>query len=139
MKAILYTLYNREKSPPERRLLSNGSDTRKAKLPQELADLYLHHLALTLGNVVALAEALQLHFGLGRRGCSDATDKVSVHIEQHNATGAVKRIAIAMELDGQSFRHMQCGEIAVFRETHIAESLFRPATFRNQCIAIHDT
>ena len=112
---------------------------RKARPPRELADLYLHHLALTLGNVVALAETLQLHFGLGRRGCTNATDKVSVHIEQHNLACAVKRIAIATEFDGQRFRHVQCGEIAVFRKTHIAKRFFRPSTFRNQCIAIHDT
>ena len=105
----------------------------------DLANLDLQNAILAFSDVVALAKAVQLHLGLPSGHVIRGAHEVSVHVKQHNTAGAVKCVAVAVELDGQSFRHVQCGEIAVFRETHIAERFFRPATFRNQCIAIHDT
>ena len=62
-----------------------------------LANLDLQDAILAFSDVVALAEATQLHFGLGRRSLSDTADEVSVHVEQHNTAGAVQRIACAVE------------------------------------------
>jgi hypothetical protein len=57
----------------------------------------LQHLALAFGNVIALAEATQLHLGLSGGDAIRGAHEVSVHVKQHNTAGAVKRVARAVE------------------------------------------
>lgn len=63
-----------------------------------LANLDLQNTILAFGDVVALAEAMQLHFDLPSGHVIRGADKISVHIEQHNIAGCIKRIAGTMEI-----------------------------------------
>ena len=102
-----------------------------------LTDLHLQHLAFAFGDVVAATEAVQLHLGLSSKHVIRSTDKVSIHIEQHNLAGAVKRVAVAVEFhripnkDGR-----QCSAIAIFRKASLTKFFWGPAAFRHQSIAI---
>ena len=62
-----------------------------------LANLDLQNTILALGDVVALAETMQLHLGLPGGHIIRGADKISVHIEQHNIVGSINRIAITVE------------------------------------------
>ena len=55
----------------------------------DLANLDLQDAILAFSDVVALAEAVQLHLGLPSGHVIRGAHEVSVHIEQHNAAGAV--------------------------------------------------
>ena len=74
-----------------------GACSIKTRKYSNLANLDLQDAIFTLGDVIALAEAMQLHFGLSSRHIIRGADEVSVHIEQHNIAGCIKRIAIAVE------------------------------------------
>ena len=63
-----------------------------------LANLDLQNTIFALGDVVALAETMQLHLGLPGGHFIRGADKISVHIEQHNIAGCIKRIAGTMEI-----------------------------------------
>jgi hypothetical protein len=51
-----------------------------------LANLDLQNTILALGDVVALAETMQLHLGLSCGHAIRRADEVSVHVEEHNVS-----------------------------------------------------
>jgi hypothetical protein len=51
-----------------------------------LANLDLQNTILALGDVVALAETMQLHLGLPGGHVIRGADEVSVHVEEHNVS-----------------------------------------------------
>ena len=51
-----------------------------------LANLDLQDAILALGDVVALAETMQLHLGLPGGHVIRGADEVSVHVEEHNVS-----------------------------------------------------
>ena len=74
-----------------------GACSIKTRKYSNLANLDLQNAILAFGDVVALAETMQLHLGLPGGHVIRGADKISVHIEQHNIAGCIKRIAIAVE------------------------------------------
>ena len=61
-----------------------GACSIKTRKYSNLANLDLQNAILAFGDVVALAEAMQLHFGLSSRHIIRGADEDSVHVEQHN-------------------------------------------------------
>ena len=62
-----------------------------------LANLDLQGAIFAFSDVVALAEATQLHLCLPHGDAIRGAYEVSVHVKQHNTAGAVKRVAVAVE------------------------------------------
>ena len=77
--------------------MGTGACSIKTRKYSNLANLDLQNAILAFGDVVALAEAMQLHFGLPGGHVIRGADEISVHVKQHNVGRAVKRIAITVE------------------------------------------
>ena len=77
--------------------MGTGACSIKTRKYSNLANLDLQDAIFALGDVVALAETMQLHLGLPGGHVIRGADKISVHIEQHNIAGTVKHIAITVE------------------------------------------
>ena len=63
-----------------------GACSIKTRKYSNLANLDLQDAIFALGDVVALAEALQLHLGLPGGHVIRGADEVSVHVEEHNVS-----------------------------------------------------
>ena len=61
-----------------------GACSIKTRKYSNLANLDLQDAIFALGDVVALAETMQLHLCLPGGHIIRGADKISVHIEQHN-------------------------------------------------------
>ena len=74
-----------------------GACSIKTRKYSNLANLDLQNTILAFGDVIALAEAMQLHFGLPSGHVIRGADEISVHIKQQNIVGSINRIAITVE------------------------------------------
>ena len=52
----------------------------------KLSNLHLQNSVFASGDVVALAETMQLHLGLPGGHVIRGSDEVSVHVEEHNVS-----------------------------------------------------
>ena len=102
-----------------------------------LANLDLQDAILAFGDVIALAEAVQLHLDLPSGHVIRGADEISVYVKEHNIAGSVKRVAVAVEIyRSPSENGRQSGAIAIFRKASLTKFFWRPAAFRHQSIAI---
>ena len=95
-----------------------GACSIKTRKYSNLANLDLQDAIFALGDVVALAETMQLHLGLPGGHFIRGADKISVHIEQHNIAGCIKRIAGTMEIHlsaRENGRQSNCSRAARLR------------------------
>ena len=114
-----------------------GAISIKSREQGDLADLDLQDAIFALGDVVALAKAVQLHLGLPSGHVIRGTHEVSVHVKQHNIAGCVKHIAFAAEILLNTRENgRQSSAIAIFRKASLTKFFWRPAAFRHQSIAI---
>jgi hypothetical protein len=63
-----------------------GACSIKTRKYSNLANLDLQNTILALGDVVALAETMQLHLCLPGGHVIRGADEVSVHVEEHNVS-----------------------------------------------------